>query len=96
MYAAMSPQWAGTLLGLVQVALMPIPFVFYRWGDKIRAKSRLIKQMREDQEKREQKAASAAKRQQRRDARDARDAERGEAMMADDVAPGDVVVSKTT
>jgi hypothetical protein len=99
MYTAMSPQWAGTLLGLVQVALMPIPFVFYKWGDKIRAKSRLIKQMREDQERREQKAAAAMKRQQRRDARDVRDAEKGEVMIADDAPTADVeqdVVSKTT
>lgn len=30
MYAKLSPQWAGTLLGLVQVGLIPIPFVFYK------------------------------------------------------------------
>lgn len=59
MYKALTPQWAGTLLGLVQVALIPIPFVFYKWGDKIRARSPLIRQMRADQEKSEQRAARA-------------------------------------
>jgi len=66
MYAALSPQWAGTLLGLVQVALIPIPFVFYKWGDRIRAKSPLIRQMREDMEKSQKRAAKAKKRQDKR------------------------------
>lgn len=63
MYNALTPHWAGTLLGLIQVALIPIPFVFYKYGDRIRAKSPMIKQMREDLEK-SQKRAERAKRQQ--------------------------------
>jgi len=59
MYKALTPQWAGTLLGLVQVVLIPIPFVFYKWGDKIRAKSPLIKQMRDDQERAQKRVAKA-------------------------------------
>ncbi|QSZ31197.1 hypothetical protein DSL72_000760 [Monilinia vaccinii-corymbosi] len=51
MYSALNPRWAGTLLGLVQVFLIPIPFMFYRWGSKIRDKSPLIRQMREEQER---------------------------------------------
>lgn len=74
MYAKLTPQWAGTLLGLVQVALIPIPFVFYKWGDKIRAKSPLIKQMRADQERSDKRAAAAARRRKR-------DEERGEVVM---------------
>jgi len=69
MYTKLSPQWAGTLLGLIQVCLIPIPFIFYNWGAKIRAKSPLIKQMRDDQEKRERKAATAKRRQERKDTR---------------------------
>lgn len=61
MYTALSPHWAGTILGLVQVALIPIPFVFYKWGDRIRARSPLIRQMREDQEKSQKRAARAKK-----------------------------------
>ena len=66
MYAKLTPQWAGTLLGLVQVALIPIPFVFYKWGERIRNKSRLITRMREDQERSEKRAARAKARQERR------------------------------
>lgn len=51
MYAALTPQWAGTLLGLLEVALVPIPWVFWRYGHKIRSKSRVIRQMREEQDK---------------------------------------------
>jgi hypothetical protein len=51
MYTSLTPQWAGTLLGLLEVVLIPIPFVFYKWGKPIRQRSRLIRQMREDQER---------------------------------------------
>jgi hypothetical protein len=78
MYAKLTPQWAGTLLGLVQVACIPIPFVFYKWGEKIRAKSPLIKQMRADQQRREEKAAAALRRQKKKDE------ERGEKMVVID------------
>jgi hypothetical protein len=73
MYAKMTPQWAGTLLGLVQVVLIPIPFVFYRWGEGIRRRSPMIRQLREDQERGERRAAKANRLQERRAA-----AERGE------------------
>jgi hypothetical protein len=84
MYAKLSPQWAGTLLGLVQVALIPIPFVFYKWGSRIRARSPLIRQMREDQEKSEKRAARARKLQERKAAM-----ERGEVMVADEEGTGE-------
>lgn len=57
MYAALTPQWAGTLLGLLEVVLIPIPFAFYKYGDRIRAKSPVIKQMREEQAKNDKKRA---------------------------------------
>ena len=84
MYRALTPQWAGTLLGLVQVAMIPIPFVFYKWGAKIRSKSPLIRQMREDQEKSERRAEKARKAEERRVMR-----ERGHAMRADELEFGD-------
>ncbi len=79
MYAKLTPQWAGTLLGLVQVALIPIPFVFYKWGAKIRARSPLIQKMREDQERSEKRAAKAKRQAEREAAR-----ERGGIMIADE------------
>lgn len=57
MYAKLTPQWAGTFLGLLEVLLVPIPFVFFRYGERIRAKSKVIRQMREDQERLESKRA---------------------------------------
>lgn len=57
MYEALTPQWAGTLLGLLEVAMIPIPFVFWRYGHKIRAKSKIIREMREDQDRMDGKRA---------------------------------------
>ncbi|KAH8595280.1 major facilitator superfamily domain-containing protein [Bisporella sp. PMI_857] len=70
MYKAMTPRWAGTFLGLVQVILIPIPWAFYKYGDKIRSKSPLIRQMREDQEKSEARAARAKNLAERKRAQD--------------------------
>ncbi|KAK1451368.1 major facilitator superfamily transporter [Colletotrichum paranaense] len=71
MYKAMSPQWAGTLCGLLELALIPIPIIFWRYGEKIRAKSPIIRQMREDQEKNESKRAKQLARLERKREREA-------------------------
>ncbi|KKK11966.1 putative MFS multidrug transporter [Aspergillus rambellii] len=55
MYDALGPNWAGTLLGLLEVAIIPIPFVFYKYGYRIRNKSSLIRRMQEDEMKLEKK-----------------------------------------
>ncbi|KAF1983260.1 MFS general substrate transporter [Aulographum hederae CBS 113979] len=55
MYETLGPHWAGTLLGLLELALAPIPFVFYRYGHRIRERSGLIRKMREDLERAEMK-----------------------------------------
>nr|CDP27259.1 Putative Polyamine transporter [Podospora anserina S mat+] len=39
MFEGMGTQWASTLLGCIGVALVPIPVIFYMYGDRIRAKS---------------------------------------------------------
>ena len=39
MYVALGVGWATSLLGFVTVALLPIPWVLWRWGDRIRARS---------------------------------------------------------
>lgn len=41
MFQGMGIQWAGTLLGCVALLLAPIPFVFYKWGADIRARSKV-------------------------------------------------------
>ena len=39
MFDGMGIQWASTLLGCIALVLAPIPFIFYKYGAKIRAKS---------------------------------------------------------
>jgi hypothetical protein len=51
LYASLGPHWAGTLLALLEFSLVPIPFIFYRYGDRIRKKSNLISQMQADKDK---------------------------------------------
>ena len=58
-YASLGPHWAGTLLGLLEVICIPIPFVFYRYGSKIRMKSGLIRSMQEDKDRQERKRLRA-------------------------------------
>ncbi|KAI5457320.1 major facilitator superfamily [Mariannaea sp. PMI_226] len=39
MFDGMGIQWASTLLGCVALALVPIPFIFYKYGAKLRQRS---------------------------------------------------------
>jgi len=39
MFHNLGVEWVGTLLGCLGVAFMPIPFLFYTFGDKLRKKS---------------------------------------------------------
>lgn len=70
MYATLTPRWAGTVLGVMEIIMIPIPFVFWRYGGKIRAKSRLIRQLREDQARMDNKRAKAAAKLQARREKD--------------------------
>jgi DHA1 family multidrug resistance protein-like MFS transporter len=40
MFNNMGIQWAATLLGCVATALVPIPVIFYLYGNRLRMKSR--------------------------------------------------------
>lgn len=40
MFDALKVNWTGTLLGCVAALLVPIPIVFYKYGHKIREKSK--------------------------------------------------------
>ncbi|KAI9147835.1 Major facilitator superfamily multidrug transporter mdrA [Paramyrothecium foliicola] len=57
MYEALTPQWAGTLVGLLEVLLIPIPFVLWRYGSHIRARSRAVRQLQEEQDRVDAKRA---------------------------------------
>lgn len=39
-YGALGTGWATSLLGLLSVLMLPIPWVFYKWGPAIRKRSR--------------------------------------------------------
>lgn len=58
------------MLSLIEFAMIPIPLVFYRYGHKIREKSALIRQMREDREKLDHKMKKAAEREERQKTRE--------------------------
>lgn len=45
MFGALGIPWASTLLGCIAVACVPLPFVCYRWGPQIRAKSKYCVQI---------------------------------------------------
>ena len=38
-YTALGIPWATSLFGFVAIALMPVPWVLFKWGPKIRANS---------------------------------------------------------
>ncbi|EGW30190.1 uncharacterized protein SPAPADRAFT_63803 [Spathaspora passalidarum NRRL Y-27907] len=40
MFVNMKIQWASTLVGCIGVAMIPVPFLFYKYGKKIREKSK--------------------------------------------------------
>lgn len=42
MFTALGIGWASSLLGFVSVALVPVPFVLYKYGHRIRARSQYI------------------------------------------------------
>jgi MFS family permease len=40
MYMKLGPQWAGSVFAFLSVALLPVPWVFYKWGHILRSRSR--------------------------------------------------------
>ena len=39
MYEGMGIGWATSLLGFISLALLPVPYIFFKWGSQIRSKS---------------------------------------------------------
>lgn len=42
MYSTLGADWAGTMLALIEVILIPIPFIFYKYGHRIRLQSPMV------------------------------------------------------
>ncbi|KAL8814468.1 MAG: hypothetical protein Q9223_006311 [Gallowayella weberi] len=45
MFQGLGVQWAGSLLGFVALALVPIPVIFWKYGARIRARSQFAPTM---------------------------------------------------
>lgn len=43
MYEKLGYQWATSLLAFLTVAMMPFPYIFFKYGKKIRSTSRYAK-----------------------------------------------------
>lgn len=39
MYERLGVDWATSLLAFISIAMIPIPWLFYKYGDRIRTKS---------------------------------------------------------
>jgi hypothetical protein len=53
LYTHLGTSWACSLLGLLCLALTPIPFAFIRWGPKLRERSPFCQQLQCMQEETE-------------------------------------------
>lgn len=40
MYDKLNPRWASSLLGFISVAMLPIPFLLYKYGAWLRSKAK--------------------------------------------------------
>ena len=49
MFDAIHVNWSGTLLGCVAALMIPIPIVFWKYGDRIRARSKFAPTMKPTQ-----------------------------------------------
>ncbi|CAD6911725.1 unnamed protein product [Tilletia laevis] len=55
LYNALGTQWASTLVGCVAAVLGMCPFILFRYGEQIRARSRVARAMRREEEERERR-----------------------------------------
>ncbi|KAL7932455.1 major facilitator superfamily domain-containing protein [Trichoderma chlorosporum] len=94
LYLALGPQWAGTLLGFLEVITIAIPFVFWRYGSKIRSKSRMLNRLQEEVDAMEQKRARDVEKRKRRARHAAEDDEQGNNDTVNDETDGETAGSE--
>ena len=63
MYARLGIGWSCSLLGFLSLLMALIPFVFIRFGDRIRANSKFCQELK--QQKREKEAEESRRRESR-------------------------------
>ncbi|CAD6899612.1 unnamed protein product [Tilletia controversa] len=61
MYHNLGYQWASTLVALLGAVLGVVPFVLFRWGHRIRARSRFSQSLQKEEDARREKAAALEK-----------------------------------
>lgn len=69
MYARLTVKWANTLFGCIAVLMIPIPFILFFWGPKIRSRSRFARMIEkwEAQQEEDETNASAVSREEKLD-----------------------------
>lgn len=50
MYKSLGVSWASSLLGFLSLAMSIIPFVFIKYGDRIRGNSKFCQELKERKE----------------------------------------------
>lgn len=65
MYQRLGVQWACSLLGFISLAMCAIPFVFVRYGERIRGRSKFCKELAELRRKRSARDARRRRRMER-------------------------------
>lgn len=43
MYEALGYQWATSVLGFMTLAMLPFPYIFFKYGKRLRGKSRFAR-----------------------------------------------------
>lgn len=66
MYERLGVAWACSVLGFLSLALCAIPFVFIKYGDRIRANSKFCQELKRKKAEREEKDRRQQERQDRR------------------------------
>lgn len=72
LYSKLGIQWACSLLGFISIGFCIIPFLFVRYGDRIRARSKFCQELAEKRRLMDEKDEKRRNRQARRRAREAR------------------------
>lgn len=55
MFETLGISWACSLLGFISLAFCVVPFIFIRYGDKIRANSKFCQELKQQKVEREEK-----------------------------------------
>ncbi|KAI5841424.1 major facilitator superfamily domain-containing protein [Morchella snyderi] len=52
LYSKLGPNWAATTVGFISMALIPIPWGFYKWGKQVRIRSPMLQRLQKERQER--------------------------------------------